>query len=235
MSQTTFRPVEPKISTEQSQVTVPVELNIALQYFPESHTIRSRRDVDFHGFPTPLSAPVTTPIELWKDIPLELESRFRDPNPAGQSNTRIWFDGDAPQSIPLDDVPSTYKRPTGESLIAWVLWGIRLCSDMARSIRGAITDSIGSYGGVELRLDVGFLGGDELRFVVGFWGATYGCVGFWGVVCDDVGFYWGDEYFFVVGFYWGDEYCFVVGFYGSGLTSRGFHRSKVASTHSEGT
>jgi transposase InsO family protein len=86
-----------------------------LVYFPESRTVRSRRDVDFHGFPTPLPAPPITPIELWKDIPLELESRFRDPAPVGQSNTKIWFDMDAPKSIPLDDVPSTYQKPDGES------------------------------------------------------------------------------------------------------------------------
>lgn len=46
-----------------------------LIYFPNSRTIRPRRDVTFHGFP--VSLPPLPPSQLlWDDIPFELERRF---------------------------------------------------------------------------------------------------------------------------------------------------------------
>jgi hypothetical protein len=48
-----------------------------LIWFPESRSIRPRRDVQFHGFPEFLPSPPLTDI-LWDDIPIEIEPRFRD-------------------------------------------------------------------------------------------------------------------------------------------------------------
>jgi hypothetical protein len=77
-----------------------------LIYFPESRTIRVRRDVDFHGLPIPSPAPPLTPIEIWKDIPLEIEDRFKDPKIPGNSNSSIVFGGDdSLPSVPLETIP----------------------------------------------------------------------------------------------------------------------------------
>jgi hypothetical protein len=48
-----------------------------LVWFPHSKSIRSRRDVEFHGFPDFLPSPALSDI-LWDDIPADLEPRFRD-------------------------------------------------------------------------------------------------------------------------------------------------------------
>jgi hypothetical protein len=61
-------------------------------YFPESRCIRPRRNVDFHGMPISTHAPPTVPLEIWKDIPLDLEAWFHDPTPAGAASSRIVFD-----------------------------------------------------------------------------------------------------------------------------------------------
>jgi hypothetical protein len=101
-----------------------------LIYFPESRTIRPRRDVDFHGFPVPIPAPTSSPIGLWKDIPLELENRFRDPNPGSNSSSRVWVDTDLPGPVPLQDIPSSYPRQ-GKF---FVFGNIGLKSDMTHSV-----------------------------------------------------------------------------------------------------
>jgi hypothetical protein len=85
-----------------------------LIYFPDSKCIRPRRDVDFHGMPVPTPAPPTIPLEIWKDIPLDLESRFRDPSPPGNSSSKIVFDSRGVESVPLDDLPTQTRRLMAE-------------------------------------------------------------------------------------------------------------------------
>jgi hypothetical protein len=48
-----------------------------LVWFPSAKAIRTRRDIVFHGFPTPKDAPPLSQI-LWDEIPYDLEPRFRD-------------------------------------------------------------------------------------------------------------------------------------------------------------
>jgi hypothetical protein len=48
-----------------------------LIWFPHSKTVRTHRDIRFHGFPTSLPAPPLSEI-LWDDIPRDLEPRFQD-------------------------------------------------------------------------------------------------------------------------------------------------------------
>src|ERR1700761_3098626 len=49
-----------------------------LIWFPHSRTVRPRRDVEFHGFPSFLPSPPLSDI-LWEDVPTELEPHFHDP------------------------------------------------------------------------------------------------------------------------------------------------------------
>jgi hypothetical protein len=78
-----------------------------LIYFPESRTIHSRCDVDFHGLPIPSPAPPLTPLEIWKDIPLDLESRFQDRNAPGEHNSQVSLESQTIPSVPLNDIPSS--------------------------------------------------------------------------------------------------------------------------------
>ncbi len=48
-----------------------------LIWFPESKAVRSRRDVDFHGFPDFLASPPLSEV-LWDDLDYDLEPRFQD-------------------------------------------------------------------------------------------------------------------------------------------------------------
>jgi hypothetical protein len=69
-----------------------------LIWFPDSRSIRPRRDVEFHGFPDFLPSPPLSEI-LWDNIPMDLEPRFRDAedhivleqhsNPASERNSAI--------------------------------------------------------------------------------------------------------------------------------------------------
>jgi hypothetical protein len=99
-----------------------------LIYFPESRTVRSRRDVHFHSFPTTLRAPPTTPLELWKDIPLDLEARFRDPNPGGSSSARVTVESEPMVNVPLETIPISYPMSGtssysfGLGIGKWILW-----------------------------------------------------------------------------------------------------------------
>jgi hypothetical protein len=78
-----------------------------LIYFPDSRSIRSRRDMDFHGLPIPSPAPPLTPLEIWKDIPLDLESRFQDCTAPGEPNSRLSLESQTIPSIPLNDIPTS--------------------------------------------------------------------------------------------------------------------------------
>ena len=48
-----------------------------LIWFPDSRTIRPRRDVEFHGFPVSLPSPPISDI-LWDDIPMDVEPHSHD-------------------------------------------------------------------------------------------------------------------------------------------------------------
>jgi hypothetical protein len=77
-----------------------------LIYFLETKCIRPRRDVDFHGMPIPMPAPPIVPMEIWKDIPLDLEKRFRDPEQGSVASSKLVFDSRGIAAIPVQDIPS---------------------------------------------------------------------------------------------------------------------------------
>ncbi|KAJ7791006.1 hypothetical protein B0H14DRAFT_204384 [Mycena olivaceomarginata] len=70
-----------------------------LIWFPDSKSIRSRRDVEFHGFPDFLPSPALTEI-LWDDIPADLEPRSET-----VLNASCW------NNLPLSIIPPSSVTP----------------------------------------------------------------------------------------------------------------------------